>query len=142
MAKSNERTGAAGTSLLSRLRESARKLKLETRALLLAYRDPRTPWYAKAWAVLVLAYAFSPIDLIPDFIPILGYLDDLLLVPAGVALALKLVPSQVMAEAREKACQAGGGEGGLGHWGAAVIAILWLLILVILCIFIVRLINR
>jgi len=83
MAKNNERTGAAGTPLLQRLGESARRLKLEIHALLLAYRDPRTPWYAKVWAALVLAYAFSPIDLIPDFIPVLGYLDDLLLIRQG-----------------------------------------------------------
>ena len=142
MAKGNVQTGAAGTPLLRHLRESARKLKLETRALFLAYRDPRTPWYAKVWAALVLAYAFSPIDLIPDFIPVLGYLDDLLLVPAGVALALRLIPPGVMAEAREKARQAEGGEGGLGRWGAAVIALVWLLLLTGICIFIIRLIKR
>ncbi|MFC6662253.1 YkvA family protein [Deinococcus multiflagellatus] len=79
-------------SLTTRLRTLARRLKAELLALSLAARDPRTPWYARAWALLVLAYALSPIDLIPDFIPVLGQLDDLLLVPAGLWLALRLIP--------------------------------------------------
>ena len=85
------------------LKKRASALKQETLALWFAARDPRTPWYAKALAVLVTAYAFSPIDLIPDFIPILGYLDDLVIIPAGVALVLKLIPPEVMAESRSKA---------------------------------------
>ena len=79
------------------------RLRGETYALYLAYRDPRTPWYAKVLVALVVAYAFSPIDLIPDPIPILGYLDDLLLVPLGIALALKLIPPVVLDECREQA---------------------------------------
>jgi len=81
----------------------ARQLKAETYALYLAYRDRRTPWYARLFAACVVAYAFSPIDLIPDFIPVLGYLDDLILIPLGIALALKMVPPQVMADSRLKA---------------------------------------
>ena len=81
----------------------ARELKRETYALYLAYKDPRTPWYAKIFAALVVGYAFSPIDLIPDPIPILGYLDDLVLVPLGVALALRMIPHAVLAECRAKA---------------------------------------
>jgi len=81
----------------------ARRLKGETYALYLAYRDPRTPWYAKVFAALVVGYAFSPIDLIPDPIPVLGYLDDLLLVPLGIALALKMIPLAVLDECREQA---------------------------------------
>jgi uncharacterized membrane protein YkvA (DUF1232 family) len=80
-----------------------RQLKRETYALYLAARDPRTPWYAKALAICVVGYAISPIDLIPDFIPIVGYLDDLLLVPLGIAITLRLVPSHVLAESRERA---------------------------------------
>jgi uncharacterized membrane protein YkvA (DUF1232 family) len=90
---------------LGRWKRWAKQLKLSLYALYLAYRDPRTPWYAKVVAACVVAYAFSPIDLIPDFIPLLGYLDDLLLLPLGVALALKLIPEQVMAESRERARQ-------------------------------------
>ena len=106
MAKNKNRTGAAGTPLPQRLRESARRLKIETRALYLAARDPRTPWYAKAWAGLVVAYAFSPIDLIPDPIPVLGYLDDLILIPLGIALVIKLIPPEVLMDCREKAAMA------------------------------------
>ena len=84
----------------------ARELKIQVHALLLAYRDPRTPWYAKAFAALVAAYALSPIDLIPDFIPVLGQLDDLLLVPLGVAVAVRLIPRQVLADCRARAREA------------------------------------
>jgi uncharacterized membrane protein YkvA (DUF1232 family) len=79
------------------------QIKVETYALYLAYRDPRTPWYAKLLAAGVIAYAVSPIDLIPDFIPVLGILDDLVIVPLGAALAIKMVPKEVMTECREKA---------------------------------------
>jgi uncharacterized membrane protein YkvA (DUF1232 family) len=79
------------------------QIKVETYALYLAYRDPRTPWYAKLLAASVVAYAVSPIDLIPDFIPVLGFLDDLVIVPLGTLLAIKMVPKEVMAECREKA---------------------------------------
>lgn len=84
-------------------KEKARELKVQTLALYFAYRDPRVPWYAKGWIAMVVAYAFSPIDLIPDFIPVLGYLDDLVLIPLGVALALKMIPAEVMEESRVKA---------------------------------------
>lgn len=80
----------------------ARRLRSEVQALSLVYRDPRTPWYAKLCLALVLGYALSPVDLIPDFIPILGHLDDLLLVPLGVWLALRLIPPHVLAEARAR----------------------------------------
>lgn len=86
-------------------RRRARQIKRDTLALYLAYRDPRTPWYARIWAAAVVAYAFSPIDLIPDFIPVLGYLDDLLIVPLGIVVAIKLVPPIVMAECREQATE-------------------------------------
>lgn len=89
--------------MLETLKAWARRLERDSRALALAWRDPRTPWYARLVAAAVAAYALSPIDLIPDFIPILGYLDDLILVPAGIALALALVPAEVMAECRERA---------------------------------------
>ena len=81
----------------------AEKLTRETFTLYFACRDPRTPWYAKALALCVVGYAFSPIDLIPDPIPIVGHLDDLVLVPLGVALVCRLVPREVMADCRERA---------------------------------------
>jgi uncharacterized membrane protein YkvA (DUF1232 family) len=85
------------------VREWAKKLKKETIALYLAARDPRTPLVAKLLAGIIVAYAFSPIDLIPDFIPVLGYLDDFILLPIGIWFVLKLIPEAVMAESREKA---------------------------------------
>jgi uncharacterized membrane protein YkvA (DUF1232 family) len=84
----------------------ARGLKRDTYALYLAARDPRVPWYSKALALCVVGYALSPIDLIPDFIPIVGYLDDLILVPLGLALVLRLTPVLVLVEARERAQEA------------------------------------
>ncbi|MBI2347672.1 MAG: DUF1232 domain-containing protein [Deltaproteobacteria bacterium] len=81
----------------------ADELKREIHAIYLAYKDPRVPWHAKLLAACVVAYAFSPIDLIPDFIPILGYLDDLILVPVGVYFVLKMIPDDVMADCRKKA---------------------------------------
>ena len=89
--------------LLERLKRWAGRLKVETYALYLAYRDPRVPWYARAFAALVVGYAFSPIDLIPDPIPVIGYLDDLILVPLGLTLAIRMIPAKVLAECREKA---------------------------------------
>jgi uncharacterized membrane protein YkvA (DUF1232 family) len=88
---------------IRRLRSRAVALKCEAYALYLVVRHPRTPWYARAVAAAVVAYAFSPLDLIPDFIPVLGYLDDLILVPLGFALALKLVPESVKSECRQRA---------------------------------------
>lgn len=88
---------------MGRLAEWAHALKRESLALYHAARDPRTPWYAKAVAGAVVAYALSPIDLIPDFVPVLGYLDDLLLLPLGIWLALRLVPAPVLADARRRA---------------------------------------
>jgi uncharacterized membrane protein YkvA (DUF1232 family) len=88
------------------LRKWAKELKQQTLVVYFAARDPRTPWPVRLLALLVAAYALSPIDLIPDFIPVLGYLDDLLLVPLGLVLVLRLVPRQVMLDAREKAAAA------------------------------------
>lgn len=89
------------------LKTWARALKRDVKALWIAARDPRVPWHAKAVAGAVTAYAISPIDLIPDFIPILGQLDDLIIVPAGLWLAIRLIPPPLMAEFRERA---GGGS--------------------------------
>ncbi|HET9404176.1 MAG TPA: YkvA family protein [Burkholderiales bacterium] len=88
---------------MKRLREWARQLKHEVVALWFCTRHPRTPFMAKALAAALVAYAFSPIDLIPDFIPVLGYLDDLILLPIGIWLVLKLVPADVLAECRDQA---------------------------------------
>jgi uncharacterized membrane protein YkvA (DUF1232 family) len=84
-------------------REKSRTLKAEVDAVYLASQDPRVPWYAKALAACVLGYLLSPIDLIPDFIPVVGYLDDLIIIPAGLILVIRLIPREVMVECREAA---------------------------------------
>ena len=111
------------------LRDKARALKREVTALGLAVQDPRTPWYARVLAVAVIAYALSPIDLIPDFIPVLGYLDDLILVPAGIALVIRLIPAEVMADARLRGDTLQVEKPWLRYLAAAVIVLLWLAVL-------------
>jgi uncharacterized membrane protein YkvA (DUF1232 family) len=101
-------------------------LKKETLALYYASRDPRVPWYAKAWTILVVAYALSPLDLIPDFIPILGYLDDLVLIPLGISLALKMVPADVLAECRARAAMDVNINLPLTRVITAVIVVIWI----------------
>lgn len=109
----------------------ARALKVEVHALALARRDPRVPWYAKALLVCVVAYALSPIDLIPDFIPVLGHLDDLLLIPLGVLAVRQMVPGVVLDECRARA-RAGMAEGKPVSWtAAAVIVAIWLAVVAV-----------
>ena len=91
--------------MFDRIKIRARSLKRDVYAIYLAARDSHTPWYVKVLAAVVAAYAFSPIDLIPDFIPVIGYLDDLILVPLGIWLVVSLIPEQVMAEHRAKASE-------------------------------------
>jgi uncharacterized membrane protein YkvA (DUF1232 family) len=110
---------------MERLQAWARTIKRDAHALYLAARDRRTPWYAKALAVCIAGYAFSPIDLIPDFIPVLGYLDDALIVPIGILIAIKLIPPQVMAESRAVATVAA--EQPVSWRAAAVIGLVWIL---------------
>ena len=101
----------------------ARDIKRDVVALYIAGRDPRTPWYAKAVALAVAVYALSPIDLIPDFIPILGHLDDLIIVPLGILLAVYMIPTDLMAEFRRAASERGRMP---AHWlGAAFIVGVW-----------------
>jgi uncharacterized membrane protein YkvA (DUF1232 family) len=114
--------------MLESWKARARHLRRETYALYLAYRDPRTPWYAKVFSALVVGYAFSPIDLIPDPIPVLGYLDDLILIPLGIALALKMIPPIVMDDCREQA-RLTMEQGKPTNWAAAAAFIaIWLLV--------------
>jgi uncharacterized membrane protein YkvA (DUF1232 family) len=115
-------------SLITRWKRNANRLKTESYALFLAYKDPRTPWYAKVFSICILAYAFSPIDLIPDFIPVLGYLDDLILIPIGIIIAIKFIPEEVISECREKAVYSLSQEVPHIHKAAAIIIILWLII--------------
>ena len=122
----------------SRTRRWAARLKTETSAVYLACRDPRTPWYAKALAILVVGYALSPIDLIPDFIPVLGYLDDMVIVPAGFALAIKLIPSEVLDDSRARAVEAGAGEASVNRAAAVIVVTIWVLLLGLAVFLIVR----
>ena len=108
--------------MAGRLKTWARNIKRDVHALYLAGRDPRVPWYAKALAVVVAGYALSPIDLIPDFIPVLGYLDDLILVPLGILLVIRLIPPEIMAEHRERATAR---EQPAGSLAAVVVACIW-----------------
>ncbi|MGQ9467014.1 MAG: YkvA family protein [Anaerolineae bacterium] len=106
----------------------AQALRADTYALYWAYRDPRTPWYARLFAALIVGYAFSPVDLIPDFVPVLGYADDMVLVPLGVLLALKMIPPEVWAESRRRAIE----EMMAGRpvrWAIVGVVATWLLIL-------------
>jgi uncharacterized membrane protein YkvA (DUF1232 family) len=112
--------------LVERLRRWAGRLKTEVYALYLAYRDPRVPLYARVFAACVVGYAFSPIDLIPDPIPVLGYLDDLVIIPLGVALAIKMIPEPVLAECREKARRASRESGPVKRVAAVVVVAVWL----------------
>jgi uncharacterized membrane protein YkvA (DUF1232 family) len=120
-------------ALLSDLKQRACNLKAETFALYLAARDPRTPWYAKLLVAGIVAYAFSPIDLIPDFVPVLGYLDDLILIPMGIALAIKLVPHFVLTECRTRAEETIPERKPVSRVAGAVIVTIWL-VLAALCI--------
>jgi uncharacterized membrane protein YkvA (DUF1232 family) len=112
---------------IHKLRQWARMIKRDVVVLYLAARDPRVPWYAKAVAACVAAYALSPIDLIPDFIPVLGYLDDVLLVPLGIALAIRLIPPPVLEEHRITAA-AHAGKRPISRIAAAVIIGIWVVL--------------
>jgi uncharacterized membrane protein YkvA (DUF1232 family) len=127
----SSRGGANGVSMLASLKQRAGRLKAEVIALYLAARHPRTPWYAKALLVAVVAYAVSPIDLIPDFIPVLGFVDDIILLPIAIALAVKMIPADVMAECRARARQEHPDATRAGRIGAAVIVLFWLALIVL-----------
>jgi uncharacterized membrane protein YkvA (DUF1232 family) len=114
---------------IRRLESWARRLKVEVYALYLAYRDPRVSWYARVFAAVVVGYAFSPVDLIPDVIPVLGYLDDLVLVPLGVALAIRMIPPHVLAECRAKARDAE--DGPVNKVAAVMVVIVWIVLAVL-----------
>ena len=110
---------------LRKWKQRTRELKTEIYALYLAYKDPRVPWYARIFAAVVVGYAFSPIDLIPDFIPVLGYFDDLILVPLGIWLALKMIPPQVMVDSRHLAKELVQKGNLVSREAAVVIVVIW-----------------
>jgi len=114
----------------SRLKEWARTIKRDVHAVYLAARDPRVPWYAKALAICVAAYALSPIDLIPDFIPVVGYLDDLIIVPLGILAVVQLISPEIMTEHRATAAMAS--ERPISRSAAVVIVLIWIASIAIL----------
>jgi uncharacterized membrane protein YkvA (DUF1232 family) len=127
---------------LNNWKEKAKGLERQVFALYLAFRHPGTPWYAKALALAVTAYALSPVDLIPDFIPVLGYLDDLLIVPGGVMLVFKLVPSHVMTECQSRAAEMQGAGAPQFRWMGLVVVLLWLVALAFIVVLVMSLIRR
>ena len=120
----------------------AHALKTEVYAMFLAYRDPRVPWYARVFAACIVAYAFSPIDLIPDPIPVLGYLDDLVLIPLGIWLALKMIPPEVMADCRARARQELAEDRPVNWIAGAVIMALWIGLAALAVVMVWRILRR
>jgi uncharacterized membrane protein YkvA (DUF1232 family) len=123
-------------------KQRVKALKSETYALYLAAKDPRVPWHAKVLIIFVVAHTLSPIDLIPDFIPILGYLDDLIIAPLGIAIAIKLIPSEVLLECREQAQQIFADDQPPNKWAAVLIITIWLLLTAIIVVAIVGVIRK
>ena len=123
-------------------KKRAEQLKTETYTLFIAFKDPRVPWYAKVFVGCIVGYAFSPIDLIPDFIPVLGYLDDLILLPLGITLALRMIPAKVLKECRTKAKETLNKDIHKNWTAALVIITIWLLIITFLIVAVVRIIKK
>jgi uncharacterized membrane protein YkvA (DUF1232 family) len=119
-------------------KQRARQLESETYTLYLAYKDPRVPWYAKAFAALLVGYVFSPIDPIPDFLPVVGLLDELVVVPLGVILARKMIPEEVLAECWQKSWEATREDKPVKRAAAVVVVAVWLLLAVLAAIVVVR----
>jgi uncharacterized membrane protein YkvA (DUF1232 family) len=123
-------------------KQRVQQLKKETYTVYLASKDPRVPWYAKVLIAFVVGHTFSPIDLIPDFIPILGYMDDFIIAPLGIAFAIKMIPQDVLAECREEA-QAILDQDRPTSWKAAMVIIaIWLLAAVIAIAIVVRVVRH
>ncbi|HAD06961.1 MAG TPA: hypothetical protein DCE76_07350 [Anaerolineaceae bacterium] len=127
--------------MIERLKSRARLLKRDAYALYIAARDPRVPWYAKVFLGLVVAHTFSPIDLIPDFVPVLGYLDDLIITPLGIVLALRMIPQEVMADARRQSEELIQQGKPISRVGAVLVIVVWLAILAIMVWWIARALN-
>ncbi len=124
--------------MLARLKARVQQLKAEVYALYLAARDPRTPWVARLVVAGIVAYALSPIDLIPDFVPVLGYLDDLILLPLGILLAIRLIPPPVLADCRARARQVFQDGGPVSRVAGGVIVFVWLLLATLCAVWVSR----
>ena len=123
-------------------KQRAKELKVEVYAIYLAYKDPRVPLYARVFAACVVGYAFSPIDLIPDPIPVLGYLDDLVLIPLGVMLAIRMIPPNVLAECREKAREVMQQGKPVNRLAAVIIVVIWLLLGILAILLVIKFIQK
>ena len=117
--------------LIDTWKQKAKQLKREIQAVYLAMKDPRTPWYARVLAAIIVGYAFSPIDLIPDPIPNLGYLDDLILLPLGILLLVKIIPSEVLVECRAKAAASDGNKKPKNWIAGSIIIAIWVGLIVL-----------
>ncbi len=125
--------------MIAKLKQKAKELKNETYTLYLVYKDSRVSWWKRLFLGIVIGYVFCPIDLIPDFIPVLGYLDDLILVPIGIAIALKIIPKDVVEECREKAMEEKQKDVPIGRKTTLVIIFIWIVGLGILLIWFIDL---
>ena len=114
--------------MFSKWKEKAKKLKQEIYTLYLAYKNPRVPWYGKIFIIITVGYAISSIDLIPDFIPIIGYLDDLILLPLGILLSIKMIPKEVMEECRRESVK-GIKDSKFVFIGLTIIIGIWILLI-------------
>lgn len=137
-----ETRGLTVKQIIETWKRRARELKIQVYALYLAYKDPRVPLYARIFAACVVGYAFSPLDLIPDPIPVIGYLDDLILVPLGVTLALRMIPAEVLAECQEKSREVMRQGKPVNKLAAAIIILVWLLLAVLVVRFLAGFVVR
>lgn len=127
--------------MLTKLKTKAKELKRETYTLYLVYKDSRVSWWKRLFLGVVIGYAVCPIDLIPDFIPVIGYLDDLILVPIGISIALKLIPREIIEECRKKAREGKNKEVPVGKKATLVIISIWIIGLIILSIWIIDMLR-
>jgi uncharacterized membrane protein YkvA (DUF1232 family) len=130
------------TNFIEKWKRRVKELKVEVYAIYLAYKDPRVPWYARIFTACVVGYAFSPIDLIPDPIPVLGYLDDLVLVPLGIMLAIKLIPPDVLVDCRVQAREVMKQGKPVNRSAAAIIIIIWIILALLVLVFLARLARK
>jgi uncharacterized membrane protein YkvA (DUF1232 family) len=130
-----------GNTMFQRWKQWAHRLKTETYALYYAYKDPRVPWYAKLLAAFVVAHTLSPIDLIPDFIPILGYVDDLIITPLGLALVLRMIPEKVMMDARQKAALSMEKSDRAGRVGMIIVLCIWAVTAILVIFWLIKIIQ-
>ena len=117
--------------LINSWKQKAKQLKREIHAVYLAMKDPRTPWYARALAAVIVGYAFSPIDLIPDPIPILGYLDDLVILPLGIILLVKVIPPEILSDCRAKAAAEAKSKKPKNWIAGSIIIAIWVVLILL-----------